>query len=560
MSTTEFGTPPVPRLARNLARLVATSIAAAGLSLALPHADATAAGGRTFYLSPSGSDSNSGTDAAQPFRSLERVSNGFLQPGDTVLLQRGAAFSGKLGLWASGTPSQRITVASYGDKSAPKPTITGDCVWVGASYVTLQDFHVHNCNTDGIWSDGTDNVITGVEASHNIQGIEIGEHARNNKVLRNHLHHNDKMWPNTPGAFDDSGAVGMVVVGDNTEVAYNTISNNIALSADFGTDGSAVEIYGGIGTLVHHNVSTDNRTFTELGNPRSADTTYAYNQVTSSIEESEFLITRGAEDYFGPVTGTVAVNNSVKLTGSRSTGFVCYAGCTTSLFTMYNNVLDVAGRIGNLEGQMSGGDNVYWRGSMYSVNLMPGDRYIDPRFKGRRLIPTPKSPLVDSGRPAPMKTDLGGRRTGVDGNGDGRRGTDIGAYEAKRKGHRGGKNHHGGKNNNHGNNNHGNNNHRATTTTTAGRRTAPLASSRDQARGTPRGRGSPGADGSLHSHHCGSSTFAADPDSCDQPGGGRNRGPHDVPAQGGRDVVVSGPGRRRVETCGVSRLLKPAGP
>ena len=100
-------------------------------------------------------------------------------------------------------------------------------------------------------------------------------------MVRNYLHHNDKMWPNTPGAFDDSGAVGMVVVGDNTEVAYNTITDNIAPSVDFGTDGSAVEIYGGIGTVVHHNVASNNRTFTELGNPRSADTTYAYNQVTS---------------------------------------------------------------------------------------------------------------------------------------------------------------------------------------------------------------------------------------------------------------------------------------
>ena len=342
----------------------------------------------------------------------------------------------------------------------------------------MQDFHVTNCNTDGIWSDGTDNVITGVEASHNIQGIEIGEHAKNNKVLRNYLHNNDKMWPNTPGAFDDSGAVGMVVVGDNTEVAYNTIDDNIAPSADFGTDGSAVEIYGGIGTMVHHNVANNNRTFTELGNPRSADTTYAYNLVTSSLDESEFLITRGAQDYFGPVAGTVAVNNSVKLTGAKSTGFVCYAGCTSSMFTMYNNVLDVAGRIGNLEGSMSGGNNVYWRGSMYSVNLMPGDRYADPQFNGRRPGPHhANSPLVDTGRKAPMKTDLDGRKTDVDGNGDGRRGTDIGAYEANshkakhrhggkghqrqgppRQGHHGhggkGHHHHGGKHHHHGGKGH----------------------------------------------------------------------------------------------------------
>ena len=121
---------------------------------------------------------------------------------------------------------------------------------------------------------------------------------------------------------------------------------------------------------------------------------------------------------------------------------------------MYNNVLDVAGRIGNLEGSMSGGNNVYWRGDMGSLQLMPGDRYVDPRFKGSKLVPSKDSPLVDSGRKAPMKKDLGGRKTNVDGNGDGRRGTDIGAYEAKSKGqgHKGGKAHGGkdGKNNNRG--------------------------------------------------------------------------------------------------------------
>jgi hypothetical protein len=134
------------------------------------------------------------------------------------------------------------------------------------------------------------------------------------------------------------------------------------------------------------------------------------------------------------------------LTGAHSTGFVCYAGCTTSMFTLYNNVLDVAGRIGNLEGSMSGGNNVYWRGSMYSIQLMPGDRYVDPGFQGSGLVPGAGSPLVDTGRKAPMKTDLEGRQTGVDGNGDGLPGADIGAYEVKGKKrhhhHNGGKAHH----------------------------------------------------------------------------------------------------------------------
>ncbi len=434
MSTTKLNLP---------SRLAILAVAAVGASLALPLSTSQAAGATTYYVSPSGSDSNNGTSPGSAIQSLGRASGLPLNPGDQVLMQRGASFSGKLAVWRSGSAGAPITIGAYG--SGNKPVVTGDCLEVGGSYITMTDFHVSNCTQNGIWSDGTGNVITGVEATHNIHGIDVGEHAKNNKVVKNYLHHNDRMAPNTPGTFDDYGAVGVVVQGDNTEVAYNTITDNWAASADFGTDGSAVEIYGGIGTLVHHNTANNNRTFTELGNPRSADTTYAYNQVTSSLHDTEFLITRGDADYFGPIRGTVAVNNSVKLTGGNSLGFSCYAGCTASYFMLYNNVLDVAGRIGYLEGTMSGGNNVYWRGSMGALQLMPGDRYIDPRFKASRLIPSANSPLVDAGRPSPMKKDLNGVRVGIDGNGDGRRGADIGAHEAKAKGHKGGKGGNGGK-------------------------------------------------------------------------------------------------------------------
>ena len=421
------------------ARLAVLAVAAAGASLALPQSAALAGGATTYYVSPSGSDSNNGTSPGTAIQSLSRASGLQLNPGDQVLLQRGATFSGKLAVWKSGTAGSPITIGAYG--SGTKPVVTGDCLEVGGSYITMTDFSVQSCTTNGIWTDGTGNVITNVEAVHNIHGIDVAEHAQNTKVVRNYLHNNDRMAPNTPGAFDDYGAVGVVVQGDNTEVAYNSITDNWAASPDFGTDGSAVEIYGGIGTLVHHNTAADNRTFTELGNARSADTTFAYNQVTSNLRDTEFLITRGDADYFGPVRGTVAVNNSVKLTGANSLGFSCYAGCTAGYFMLYNNVLDVAGRIGYLEGTMSGGNNVYWRGSMSGLSLMKGDRYTNPQW-GTRLIPTPKSPLVDSARPAPMKKDLDGRRVGVDGNGDGKRGADIGAYEARATGRNGNRGHH----------------------------------------------------------------------------------------------------------------------
>ena len=212
---------------------------------------------------------------------------------------------------------------------------------------------------------------------------------------------------------------------------------------------------------------------------------------------------------------------------------------------LYNNVLDVAGRIGYLEGSMSGGNNVYWRGSMGGLQLMNGDRYIDPQFKGSRLIPSANSPLVDAGRPSPMKKDLNGVRVGVDGNGDGRRGADIGAYEAKAKGHKaaraakaarataartanGGK---GGKGGN------GQRTGRPRSATHTGSPTAPKTWP-----GGPQGVGVPRArmGASAPNPRGRSSTPAPDQDSYHQPGGDRKRSPQDVPAQGGRDVRRSG--------------------
>lgn len=428
---------PITRTRSSLRRLATATLvagtAAAVLPLAMADAAVAASGGTTYYFAPNGNDNAAGTSPSTALRSPWKVEQLNLQPGDKVLFQRGGTYQGKAGVWRSGSAAKRITVGAYGTGAKPKLTNPGDyCLMVGASNVTVTDIKLENCRV-GLYLRGTDNVVTKIEALRNMHGIEVDAGSLRTKVTRNYLHHNDKMAPNTPGEFDDYGAVGVVVGGDDTEVAYNRITDNWAPSADFGTDGSAVEIYGGIGTVVHHNVANNNRTFTELGNNRSADTTYAYNVATSSLKDSEFLITRGNADYFGPVRGTVAVNNTIKLTGANSRGFVCYAGCTKDYFAMYNNIFDVAGWIGHLDGERAGGNNIYWRGDMWSVTLLPGDRVVDPKFRNAKLALSAKSPAIDKVAKKAMKKDLRGRLVGVDGNGDGRKGVDIGAMEAKRR-------------------------------------------------------------------------------------------------------------------------------
>ena len=114
---------------------------------------------------------------------------------------------------------------------------------------------------------------------------------------------------------------------------------------------------------MHHNKASNNRTFTELGNSRSANTTYAYNVTVSNLKDSEFLITRGDQDYFGPVRGTVAVNNTHQADRRElARASPATPAAPRGRSPSSNNIFDVAGKIGYVDGEMSGGNNIYWNG------------------------------------------------------------------------------------------------------------------------------------------------------------------------------------------------------
>jgi hypothetical protein len=79
----------------------------------------------TYYVSPTGNDSNTGTSQAQAWRSIARVQQHMLQfqPGDQILFQRGGTYPGLLSIYRSGTAAQPIVFGAYG--SGEKPIISG---------------------------------------------------------------------------------------------------------------------------------------------------------------------------------------------------------------------------------------------------------------------------------------------------------------------------------------------------------------------------------------------------------------------------------------------------
>jgi hypothetical protein len=79
--------------------------------------------GTTYYLSATGDDAAPGTSPEQPWRSLVRLNQAVLQPGDRILLRAGDTFGGQLVLHSSGAPGQPLRIGAYG--KGAKPVIAG---------------------------------------------------------------------------------------------------------------------------------------------------------------------------------------------------------------------------------------------------------------------------------------------------------------------------------------------------------------------------------------------------------------------------------------------------
>jgi hypothetical protein len=69
-----------------------------------------------YYVSPSGSNWNSGKSPQKPWKSIGKVNGRTFKPGDRILFEGGKTFKGELEFNAkdSGTPANPVTVGSYG--------------------------------------------------------------------------------------------------------------------------------------------------------------------------------------------------------------------------------------------------------------------------------------------------------------------------------------------------------------------------------------------------------------------------------------------------------------
>jgi len=352
-----------------------------------------------------GSDSATGTSETSSWKSLTKASQAPLQPGSSLLLKRGCTWTDVLNAGWNGTATSSIVIGSYGDESLPIPVITSNVngrslVSVTGSYLVFENILAKGqapkldpaCQNNPVGyivgfnlrTGSSNNKLRNVEATGNYAGVAIKEGSHHNRVLGSKFFNNTMMNPLDTALDNDAGAFGVALFGDDNEIAGNTFQGQYACSYDYNGDGAAIEIYGGQRNNIHHNRAENNEAFTELGNIRSADNVYAYNQVTSSIATSSFLITRGGTDNrYGPINGTKAYNNTVYLTGSASNGIVCHGGCSANILSAKNNILWAGGKSLYADAPFDEGNNIYWRtgGSpVVQASINTTSQKIDPKF------------------------------------------------------------------------------------------------------------------------------------------------------------------------------------
>ena len=198
-----------------------------------------------YYLSSStGNDNNNGSQT-QPWKTLSKLSNTTLGPGDTVYFKKGDTFRGHYVVNGSGTEGNPITFTSYG--SGNQPVISGsDHDDVGGDYreailvenednMIFEDLEIQNHRT-------TSRSDVGDLVSFGIQVISSSAGTKNNFTFR------DMTFKNVYGLYwvdpsNQSEFNAFEVSGLTFKSSWGGIINNVVVEDSYFTDLQRIGIH-----------------------------------------------------------------------------------------------------------------------------------------------------------------------------------------------------------------------------------------------------------------------------------------------------------------------------
>jgi hypothetical protein len=267
----------------------------------------------TYYVSLSGSDSNSGTSESSPWKTIGKVNATTLVPGDTVLFQGGQVFSGNLrfGSGDGDSATVPVTIGSYNGRA----TISAG---TGIGALVL--------NTGGIWFEnlkfvGAPAVKPGGAAGEGFeqsgiafQGYKKGVYYSNNEVDNTEISGFRTAGIIVEAGYADSGIDGLRITNNNIHdnvdsgiqsdaadyssikdlyVGHNQVYDNYGDGYSVCT-GSGIMLGGVSDTVVEYNQAYHNGAVG--GNGGVGIWTYSSNNVTFQYNESYDNKTTRGED------------------------------------------------------------------------------------------------------------------------------------------------------------------------------------------------------------------------------------------------------------------------
>jgi len=275
----------------------------------------------TYYIdSESGDDLNEGLSETAAWKSLEKVGETELFPGDVIRFKRGSDYTGCLTLKSSGTSDHPILISDYGDSSLPAPSFTnpsfnpqnnefGNCIRLKGSYIIVENLYCHSTVAEldedaggflTMWELGA--IYIHKMAKHCVVrnnelfdcGVGIKSYGHYAKIENNYIHDCNrvlKKW--------NWGPIGIWLGADFQEVSYNRIINYSAVNQNItwgpnsyggGADGSAIEIDDARNSKsnisIHHNYSSNCQGFLEV----------TWTDVEQNPEYKNFLIHHNVSD------------------------------------------------------------------------------------------------------------------------------------------------------------------------------------------------------------------------------------------------------------------------
>ncbi|QNK63995.1 right-handed parallel beta-helix repeat-containing protein [Pedobacter sp. PAMC26386] len=320
--------------------------------------------GKTYYIDPSGNDSNDGQSVSTAWQSITKVNAQTFSPGDQILFKAGAAWAGQLLPKGSGSSGNAIVIDKYGTGNKPIINASGADTTaavklIGQSYWQIKNLEVTNQQLAG--------------GTSRLYGIYLKSATStpysNVQILDCYVHDVNSYTTESNTALFNKGTGGIIVGGNNSEVlikgchvknvTVEGIRNAGGICSHIIIDSNLIENVYGDGIVLNgantnsaiiRNIgrnlcyNTNNYNYAGMWTSNSVGTLVAHNEVSG--------ITGGGGNDGQAFDADLGVNGDIfeyNYTHDNKKGFMLFMPSTSNVIVRYNiSVNDIASGSNNM--------------------------------------------------------------------------------------------------------------------------------------------------------------------------------------------------------------------